>query len=88
MSFETIQAIDALLLPPGLLFTLALLGLLFAFTRFGRFLLFVSVVSLYLLATPWIASRLISPLEQHYPATNPQELQRNGAQALVLLGGG
>ncbi|MEJ2308141.1 MAG: YdcF family protein [Gammaproteobacteria bacterium] len=88
MGFETIQAIDALLLPPGLLFTLAILGLLFAFTRFGRFLLFVSVVSLYLLATPWIASRLISPLEQHYPATTPEQLQQNGVQALVLLGGG
>ena len=88
MSFETIRAIDALLLPPGLLFTLALLGLLFAFTRFGRFLLFVTLVSLYLLSTPWIASRLISPLEQQFPATSPEALLQDRAQALVLLGGG
>ena len=88
MSFDTIRAIDALLLPPGLFFVLAITGMLLAFTRFGRFLIFTSMLSLYLLSTPWIASRLISPLEEQYPATTPQFVRESGAQALVLLGGG
>lgn len=88
MNFETIRAIDALLLPPGLFLTLAFLGLLFAFTRFGRFLIFISVVSLYLLSTAWVASRLITPLEKEYAATTPQGLLQSRVQALVLLGGG
>lgn len=88
MSFETIRAVDALLLPPGLFFILALIGLLLAFTRFGRLLLFVSVICLYLLSTPWLASKLISPLEQQYPAITPEALGESKAEALVLLGGG
>jgi len=88
MSFDTLRAIEALLLPPGLFFVLALVGLLLAFTRFGRFLLFISLLSLYLLSTPWIASSLIAPLENQYSAATPQGLVQDGTQALVLLGGG
>ena len=88
MNFETIRAIDALLLPPGLFFILALIGLLLAFTRSGRLLLFVSVIFLYLLSTPWLASKLISPLEQQYPAITPEALKQSNAEVLVLLGGG
>lgn len=88
MNFETIRAIDALLLPPGLFFILALTGLLLAFTRSGRLLLFVSVIFLYLLSTPWLASKLISPLEQQYPAITPEALKQSNADVLVLLGGG
>lgn len=88
MNFETIRVIDALLLPPGLFFILALIGLLLAFTRFGRLLLFVSVIFLYLLSTPWLASRLISPLEQQYPAITPRALGTSNVDVLVLLGGG
>jgi uncharacterized SAM-binding protein YcdF (DUF218 family) len=88
MSFETLNLLETFLLPPGLLIVLAFIGLLLIRIKFGRKLLFISVLGWYLLSTPYISSRLIAPLESQYPAASLQSLQHHAVQALVLLGGG
>jgi uncharacterized SAM-binding protein YcdF (DUF218 family) len=76
-----------LLLPPSGLLLLAIAGLLLLrrYPRLARALLTLSVASLWLLATPVIAEA-ITRLAERSPALDLNQL--DGAQAIVILGGG
>lgn len=89
MNFEQIRILESLLLPPGGLIVLGLLGAIFSFTKGGRQIVFICLTLLYLLSTPYISSWLNNRLEHQYPAVNPSTLSGPMApQALVVLGGG
>lgn len=79
-----------LLLPP----LAQLLGLLLAallwrrLPRFAKTLAVLSVVSLWLLATPRISGGLIAGLEHQHPLLTPAELVASDAQAIVVISAG
>ena len=80
---------EALLLPPGCLLLLTFLGLVLLQRRrtvAGTALLAASLLSLYLLATPWVAGLLLGSLDR-YPEIPPTELAAR-AEAVVVLGAG
>lgn len=76
-----------LVLPPAGPLLLAIAGLLLLQRRprLGRTLVAIGLGSLWLLATPVIAGA-ITRLAEHYPALDLARL--DGAQAIVILGGG
>ncbi len=86
INYAQLQIVKSLLLPPGLLVLLALLGLLFLRRRLGKFMLFLSMASLYLLSTPFIATELMSGLKLH-PALQADAIRSDAAEAIVVLGG-
>ncbi len=80
--------IEFLLLPPGGPLLLAVLGavlLALRARRSGWLLLVAGLGYLYLASTPWLAQRLLEPLQARYPAVRsvPPE-----ADVIVVLGGG
>jgi len=81
------KSISQLLLPPGSLILLALLGLAFWQKRWGRGLVLVSMALLWLLSTEPLRDALVGPLENQYPALQVNTLPA-GDMAIVLLGGG
>jgi uncharacterized SAM-binding protein YcdF (DUF218 family) len=86
------KSISQLLLPPGGLILMALLGLLFWKRLWGRGLVALSLLCFWLLATEPVRDALLSPLENRYPALQEQQLSADmiseGRLAIVLLGGG
>ncbi|MGK7297082.1 MAG: YdcF family protein [Candidatus Wenzhouxiangella sp. M2_3B_020] len=78
----------AVLLPPGGLVLLGLFGLLLAWRdwRFGKALVLVSLIALWLLATPAVSDALRWSLERQYPPRPIAEVPQ--ADAIVALGGG
>ncbi len=85
---ETVWILKALVLPPGGLVVLGLLGFLIGVRRIaGSFLIILALSGLYLLSTPYIGSRLISLVETH-PPLSEKALAVTGAEAIVVLGGG
>ena len=82
-----VQIAQALILPPGGLVVLALLGLLLSRRFLGKLLLLLSLASLYLLSTPYTAAWLMASLERDL-ALPPETHTSHGAQAIVVLGGG
>jgi len=87
MPQELIWAIKPLLLPPGGLILLALLGLMLSRRFLGKFLILLSISGLYLFSTGFVAQQLALGL-QEYPAQSPDQLRASGAEAIVVLGGG
>lgn len=87
MDQEIVWALKTLVLPPGILVVLGLLGLLLAGRLIGKLLLFTSVAALYLLSTPYIAGQLMASLETITPLTAAQ-ISSSDAQAIVVLGAG
>lgn len=83
------RSIEAWLLPPGGLLLVFILGfyLLRRHKRTGIALLTAALLSLYALSTPALAQRLLAWVET-YPALPPDVSNTEGAQAIVLLGGG
>lgn len=91
--------LETLLLPPGGLILLGLIGLLISQYRrtLGYVMLGVSLLTMYALSTPLIAGSLMSALEI-YSALKPDELKDNiettitdakvTADAIVILAGG
>lgn len=77
--------IAGLLLPPVLLLIFGLIGLaiLQRHRAFGRSLIAISLIMIWLLSTPWIASFLLDSLK---PV--PSALTGKEADAIVILGGG
>ncbi len=75
-----------LVLPPGVLILLGLLGLALVRSRvnFGASLALFAFLSLYLLSTPIVARLLIQSLETPYA----DPAQERGAGAIVVLPGG
>lgn len=79
--------IAALILPPTVLLLTAVIGLLLCRQRprLGRTTIAVSLLTLLLLSTPWVANVLKRSLETYAPI-QPQTLRQ--AQAIVVLGAG
>ncbi len=87
MSTTLIYTLKSLLLPPGGLILLGLLGLALSRRRLGRTLIFLSLLGLYGLSTPYLSGQLMSGLER-YPALSVAAAERSGAEAIVVLGSG
>lgn len=83
MDVGLIRGLETLILPPGGLLLLALLGLAAWRSRLGRATVFVSLLGLYLLSTPQVAALLIAPLQVE-PAQTPEQVKASGAQAVVV----
>ena len=92
MSLIITKSISQLLLPPGGLILLALLGLIFWKRLWGRGLIGLSLLCFWLIATEPVRDQLLSPLENKYPALQanqlPADLTSKGKLAIVLLGRG
>ncbi len=86
-TLELQQLIKSLLLPPGGLILLGLLGLVLIHRRLGKALIFLSLLGFYALSTPLVSGLLMSGLET-YPALSTGEARASGAEAIVVLGGG
>ena len=86
MEWQIVNSIAALLLPPGCLLALAVLGALASrrLPRLGRSLVGLSLVLLYAFSTPYLANRLVEALE---PSERNPLADRSG-EAIVVLGGG
>jgi len=78
-----VRTIEALILPPGGLLVLAVLGLVAWRSRLGRFATFLAVLGLYLLSTPQVAAWLLLPLQSEAVKT-PEQVRAAGAQAVVV----
>ncbi|MCU7828947.1 MAG: YdcF family protein [Candidatus Thiodiazotropha sp. (ex Myrtea sp. 'scaly one' KF741663)] len=87
MDVTTTRLIESLLLPPGGLILLALLGLLLWRLKTGRRMLGFSLVLLWLLSLPAISDLLFLGLERHPPITTEQ-IKTEQPQAIVVLGAG
>jgi len=86
------KAVPQLLLPPGGLIVLALIGLIGWKARWGRVLVALSLLFLWLLSAEPVRDALLSPLENHYPAfasdTVSTQTLNSANNVIVLLGGG
>jgi len=87
MDQELIQIIKDLILPPGGLILLGLVGLLLSRRILGKLLLTITLLLFFLISTPFISNQLLSGLERH-PAITPDEIRTTQAEAIVVLGGG
>ncbi|MDX8384845.1 MAG: ElyC/SanA/YdcF family protein, partial [Ghiorsea sp.] len=76
-----------LILPPGGLILLAVLGLIFWRKIWGRGLVALALLMFWLLSTEPVRDMLTAPLEMQYPALNIQGIHTQDA-AIVVLGGG
>lgn len=82
-------ALQCLLLPPGLLVVLLILGLVLSqwYQNLGKALILVCTIILYSLSIPsmptWLAKNL-----QIYPPLNPNQIKNTTAQAIVVLSAG
>ena len=81
------KALSQLILPPGGLILLTLLGLAFHKKVWGKPLIIFSMALLWLLSTEPVRDALTSQLEFQYPALNIEKLD-NKQTPIVLLGGG
>lgn len=77
--------VKSLLMPPGGLILLFLIGFLLVRGVLGRMFIFVGLTVLTLMSNPKVAASLIAGLEP-YPPLAPEELLSKGAQAILILG--
>ena len=89
MELIAVNLVRNVILPPGILLLLMLLGLLALRSRpwLGRALIWMSLVTGYLLSTPMVADRLVAQVES-YPALAPNSLVETPAGAIVILSAG
>jgi len=87
MNQQLIWLFKPLILPPGPLLLLALIGFFMGRRWLGRVLVFISLLGLLLLSTPYVARQLSLGLME-YPPLNEDRLTAAQAQAIVVLGGG
>lgn len=87
MDVATTRLIESLILPPGGLLLLGILGLLLWRHGFGRRLLGFSLLLLLLLSLPVTSELLYSTLETEAVIT-PERVSEAQPQAIVVLGGG
>lgn len=81
------KAVSQLLIPPGGLILLGLLGLVFWKRVWGRGMVLASFAMLWLFSTEPVRDVLTEPLEFKYPVLDVSKISTHGA-AIVLLGGG
>lgn len=86
------KVISQFMLPPTILVLIALIGLIasFRWRMYGMLTVAGCLVFIYILSIPLTSIRLMSGLENTYPAINPQALQTDGRKpkAIVILSGG
>jgi len=83
------KAISQLILPPGGLILLCLIGLIYWKKQWSRPLMFLSLALLWLLSTQPVRNILTASLEHQYPAFSlSNEPISSRPTAIVLLGGG
>jgi len=87
MSLLISKVAAQLLLPPGGLILLAVVGLVFWRKGWGRGLVGLAMALFWLLSTEPVRDALTRPLEFQYPALTVADLPA-GPMAIVLLGGG
>jgi len=87
MSLLISKVAAQLILPPGGLILLAIVGLIFWRKWWGRGLVGLALALLWLLSTEPVRDALTHPLEFQYPALKVAEIPA-GRMAIVLLGGG
>lgn len=81
------KSIAQLIIPPGSLIILGIIGLFFWQKRWGKWLVLFCFIVLWLLSTSPVRNMLTSSLEYQHPAYNfSQTLPQN--TAIILLGGG
>jgi len=83
----TSKVISQLLLPPGGLILLAMIGVIFWKRRWGRWAVVVVLLLFWSLSTEPVRDALTKPLEFAYPALHVDD-KKNEHTAIVLLGGG
>ncbi len=81
------KAMSQLLLPPGGLILLGVIGLIYRHKIWGRSLVLLSLSLFWLLSTEPVRDMLTKPLEFQYPALNIETIKPDNS-AIVLLGGG
>jgi uncharacterized SAM-binding protein YcdF (DUF218 family) len=77
----------SLIMPPGGLILLFLLGFLMVRGVLGRLFLFAGISVLTLMSIPVLSGKLIAGLEP-YPALQPEGLAATGADGILVLGAG
>lgn len=87
MNQEIVWALKTLILPPGILVLLGLLGLILARRLIGKLLLVATLAGLYLLSTPFFSDQLMASLETIAALTEDQ-IDSSNAEAIVVLGAG
>lgn len=89
MEIIFIRIIESLLLPPGLMIVMLVLGivLLKRYSRLGRFLLLGGLALLWLASLPLLA-QWNAQLFEGIPPLTEEALAQSPAQAIVILGGG
>ena len=87
MNQELVWIIKPFLTPPGILVLIGLIGLLKSGRAVGKLLLFLTLLVLYLLSTPYISRSLMTGLETYPPVTSARIAQEK-PDAIVMLGGG
>jgi uncharacterized SAM-binding protein YcdF (DUF218 family) len=73
-----------ILLPPGGLLVLLIVGWLLGRRLLGRFLVLLGIVGLYALSTPAVVARLAAQLET-VPAPSAAEIRQSGAEAILVF---
>ncbi|MEJ2453420.1 MAG: YdcF family protein [Candidatus Thiodiazotropha sp.] len=87
MDVSTTRLIEALILPPGGPLLLGLVGLLMVRISWGRRLLALSIILLFILCLPVTADLLYRSLESE-PVLTSERIVSDRPQAIVVLGGG
>jgi len=87
MPATAFTAIKLLVLPPGSLIILALVGLMFHKRRFGLILSAMALLSLLLLSLPIVVA-LLAGYWERYPPVSFSQIENFSPQALVVIGGG
>lgn len=78
-----VRAIESVVLPPGGLILLAVVGLAAWRWRLGRLTTFLALLGLYAMSTPQVAALLAAGLQTDRPVT-PQQVRAAGTQAVVV----
>lgn len=79
--------VKSLIMPPGGLILLFLLGFLMVRGVLGRIFIFVGISVLTLMSIPTVAGKLIAGLEP-YPVLQPEALTETSADGILILGAG
>ncbi len=87
MGQEIIWVVKPLILPPGGMVLMGVIGLALGRRFLGRLLVVMALALLYLFSTPFVADRLIAGLER-VPALDRAAIDRSGAEAILVLAGG
>ncbi|MGD9163853.1 MAG: YdcF family protein, partial [Chromatiales bacterium] len=87
MDVATSRLIELLILPPGGLLLLGLVGLLMWRSRLGRLLMALSLILLFIVSLP-VSAHLLHLLLERAPVLTAERISLDQPQAIVVLGGG